>query len=71
MNPLASTAADGLPTSLHVELRTLIANSRHRLADAVNAELTRLYWVVGQRLATEVLGGKRAQCDSQTLEQLG
>jgi hypothetical protein len=40
------TSAD----TLHAELRTQIANSRQRLAGAVNAELTRLYWNVGQRL---------------------
>ena len=71
MNPLVSAAADSPPTTLHAELRTLIANSRQRLAGAVNAELTRLYWAVGQRLATEVLGGERAQYGSQLLEQLG
>ena len=43
--------------SLHDELRALIASSRQRLAGAVNAELTRLYWNVGQRLRTEVLRG--------------
>jgi hypothetical protein len=35
---------------LHAELRTLKASSRQRLAGAVNAELTPLYWHVGQRL---------------------
>ncbi|MFI8617701.1 YhcG family protein [Acidovorax sp. NPDC077693] len=68
---VTAAAADGLPTNLHAELRTLIASSRQRLAGAVNAELTRLYWAVGQRLATEVLGGERAQYGSQLLEQLG
>ena len=68
---VTAAAADGLPTNLHAELRTLIATSRQRLAGAVNAELTRLYWAVGQRLATEVLGGERAQYSSQLLEQLG
>lgn len=71
MSELVTAAADGLPTNLHAELRTLIASSRQRLAGAVNAELTRLYWAVGQRLATEVLGGERAQYGSQLLEQLG
>jgi predicted nuclease of restriction endonuclease-like (RecB) superfamily len=72
MSQLISTAAEGgLPTNLHAELRTLIASSRQRLAGAVNAELTRLYWAVGQRLANEVLGGERAQYGSQLLEQLG
>lgn len=42
--------------SLHAELHALIASSHQRLAGAVNAELTRLYWIVGERLCTEVLG---------------
>ena len=71
MSQLVPAGADGLPTTLHAELRTLIASSRQRLAGAVNAELTRLYWAVGQRLATEVLSGERAQYGSQLVEQLG
>ena len=38
--------------TLHAALRSLIASSRQRLAGAVNAELTRLYWSVGARLRT-------------------
>lgn len=30
-------------------------------ADTLHAELTRLYWGVGERLHREVLGGERAQ----------
>lgn len=56
---------------LHAELRALIASSRQRLAGAVNAELTRLYWTLGQRLSTEVLGGERASYGAQLLDQLG
>lgn len=63
----AITAADGL----HAELRALIANSRQRLAGAVNAELTRLYWTIGQRLDAEVLGGERASYGTHLLDQLG
>lgn len=53
MNPLVCGAADSLPTTLHAELRSLIANSCQRLAGAVNAELTRLYWSLGERLRTK------------------
>lgn len=67
MNEVMPEPAD----RLHAELRTLIASSRQRLASAVNAELTRLYWSVGQRLVSEVLGGERPQYGSQLLEQLG
>ncbi len=58
--------------NLHAELRTLIASSRQRLAGAVNAELTRLYWSVGQRLRTEVLGGAdRAKYGDQLIDRVG
>jgi len=67
MSQLTPTPAD----SLHAELRALIASSRQRLATAVNAELTRLYWSVGQRLNAEVLGGERASYGAQLLDQLG
>ena len=65
---LAPAPAD----SLHDELRALIASSRQRLASAVNAELTRLYWSVGQRLRTEVLGGAdRAKYGDQLIKRVG
>ncbi|MBW8464399.1 DUF1016 N-terminal domain-containing protein, partial [Acidovorax sp.] len=67
MSQLKPTPAD----SLHAELRALIASSRQRLATAVNAELTRLYWAVGHRLNAEVLGGERASYGAQLLDQLG
>ena len=47
-------------------------NTHQRLAGAVNAELTRLYWAVGERLRTEVLGGAgRAKYGAKLLDQLG
>ncbi len=58
--------------SLHAELRVLIAISRQRLAGAVNAELTRLYWSVGERLRTAVLGGAdRAKYGDQLIQRVG
>ena len=66
--------SDVMPLSadnLYTELQALIASSRQRLAGAVNEELTRLYWSVGQRLATEVLGGERAQYGSKLMARLG
>lgn len=72
MSQLVSAGADDLPTNLHAELRTLIASSRQRLAGAVNAELTRLYWGVGERLRTEVLGGAdRAKYGDQLIQRVG
>jgi predicted nuclease of restriction endonuclease-like (RecB) superfamily len=74
INSCVSRMTSASPTpadNLHAELRSLIANSRQRLAGAVNAELTRLYWSVGQRLRTEVLGDGRASYGTQLLDTLG
>lgn len=71
MNTVTTSVAGVPPDNLHAELRALIAASRQRLAGAVNAELTRLYWTVGQRLASEVLGGERAGYGARLLDQLG
>jgi DUF1016 N-terminal domain len=74
-NNMNETTHNLLPApadSLHAELRALIASSRHRLAGAVNAELTRLYWSVGQRLRTEVLdGADRAKYGDQLISRVG
>ena len=72
MSKLAPTPADNPHGALHAELRALIASSRQRLAGAVNAELTRLYWSVGERLRTEVLGGAdRAKYGDQLINRVG
>lgn len=52
-------------------LHQLITESRTRLSQTVNSELTRLYWAVGERLRNEVLGGERAAYGSKVIEQLG
>ncbi len=68
---ITHTAPPTPADNLHTELRALIASSRQRLAGAVNAELTRLYWSVGKRLHAEVLGDARAGYGIQLLDQLG
>jgi predicted nuclease of restriction endonuclease-like (RecB) superfamily len=45
---------------LLTDLRRLIEEARRSTASAVNAGLTLLYWRIGHRIRTEVLGGKRA-----------
>jgi len=52
------------------EIKTLIDSARQRAAVAVNAELTLLYWQVGQRIHSELLGGKRAEYGRQVLPTL-
>ena len=70
---MSGTELPTLPTlePLHAELRKLIAASRQRLSAVVNAELSRLYWTVGQRLTSEVLGGERARYGAQLMVKLG
>jgi predicted nuclease of restriction endonuclease-like (RecB) superfamily len=53
--PNLSTA----PAVLIDEVRQLVAEARLRTAIAVNAELTWLYWQVGQRIHREILGSQR------------
>ena len=71
MNETTHNVVPAPADTLHAELRALIASSRQRLAGAVNAELTRLYWSVGQRLRSEVLGDARAEYGVKLLDQLG
>ena len=42
------------------DIRQLIESARRRVAVTVNAELTMLYWKIGQRIHKEVLREKRA-----------
>lgn len=48
------------PDTLFSEIKGLIQSARQRAAVAVNAELTLLYWQVGERINSEVLKGERA-----------
>jgi predicted nuclease of restriction endonuclease-like (RecB) superfamily len=42
------------------DIRRLIEQSRRQLAGTVNSALTLLYWHIGQRIRTDVLGSERA-----------
>ena len=65
--PQVSTPA---PMVLLGDIRQLIDAARLRLAAAVNSELTRLYWRIGQRIHTRVLAGKRAEYGKEILPAL-
>lgn len=52
------------------EIKTLIDSARQRAAVAVNAELTLLYWQVGQRIHAEVLKGERAEYGKEIIPHL-
>ena len=58
---MSELAPNALHAERHAELRALIASSRQRLAGAGNAELTRLYWSVGDQLAQEFGRGFEAK----------
>jgi hypothetical protein len=52
------------------DLRDLIDNARRRVAVTVNAEISMLYWQVGNRINKEILKGDRAEYGKQVLEDL-
>jgi predicted nuclease of restriction endonuclease-like (RecB) superfamily len=58
------------PLPLFHEIKTLIDSARQRAAVAVNAELTLLYWQVGQRIHAEVLKGERAEYGKEVVLNL-
>lgn len=47
------------------DIRTLIEQSRHQVAAAVNAGMTLMYWHIGERINREILGGERAAYGKQ------
>lgn len=61
-----------LPSSpLFSEIRELIDQARSRVAGAVNAELTMLYWQVGSRIRREILAEERAGYGEAIVSALG
>jgi predicted nuclease of restriction endonuclease-like (RecB) superfamily len=59
-------------TALIDDLRAIIAQGRGHAATAVNAEVVRTYWRIGERIVQEEQGGaRRAEYGAQLLPQLG
>lgn len=52
------------------EIKTLITESRERVAVAVNSELTILYWNIGSRINQEVLNNIRADYGQKIMQTL-
>lgn len=61
--------AGGTPQLLG-DIRQLIEHSRSQLAVTVNSALTMLYWHIGHRIRTEVLGSERATYGEQVVSAL-
>ena len=59
-----------VPKQLIGDLRTLIEGARQRAAVAVNQELVLLYWRVGHRIHTELLGEERAAYGKEIVSTL-
>ena len=65
-----SVPAPAEASGLLGELRRLIDEARQRAAAAINSGQTALYWRVGKRIATAVLGGQRAACGVEIVATL-
>ena len=52
------------------DLRKIINQTRNRVAVNVNAELTLMYWHIGERINREVLGNERAEYGKQIVAQV-
>lgn len=65
-----SVPSAAAPSTLLGDIRALIEAARQRVASAVNAELTLLFWRIGQRIHTEVLAGQRAGYGEEILPTL-
>lgn len=63
-------ASQHLQQPLLTDVRQLIDAARQRVAQAVNAELTQLYWQVGRRINAELLQGQRADYGKQVMAEL-
>ena len=59
-----------IQTLILADIRQLIDSARQRAAAAVNAELTLLYWHIGNRLQKELLAGERAEYGKQIIATL-
>jgi hypothetical protein len=52
------------------EIKTLIEQSKQKLAVEVNSVMTMLYWNIGKKIKINVLKNKRAEYGQETIKQL-
>jgi hypothetical protein len=57
-------------SSLVTDVRTLIAVVKNKVARTVNAEMTLLYWQIGNRIKADVLNYERAEYGERVLKDL-
>jgi len=71
--PFATTIghADQPPVNqLFTDIRAFIEQARQQASTAVNAVQTYMYWHIGQRIHTELLGSERASYGAQIVATL-
>jgi hypothetical protein len=56
--------------NLFSEIKQLIEEARQTVATTVNAATTILYWNIGRRINTEILGNKRAEYGKEIVKTL-
>jgi len=64
------TFARLLPPALLKDVRQLIEGARGRAAAAVNSEMVRLYWSIGERIRKDILAYERAAYGEQIVHAL-
>lgn len=57
-------------SGLVADVRIMIEQTREGLAQTVNASITLLYWRIGKRIQTDVLGNQRAEYGKEILQTL-
>jgi hypothetical protein len=60
----------GASSPLLAHVRQLIDAARQRVASAVNAELTQLYWHIGRRISAGLLQGQRGEYGKPVVAEL-
>lgn len=55
---------------LVADVRSMIEQTRETIARTVNTEMTLLYWRIGKRIQTEVLGSRRAEYGKEIVHAL-
>jgi predicted nuclease of restriction endonuclease-like (RecB) superfamily len=70
-NPLQITPnIQEIAQTLFIQIRQLIDAAKQRAAVAINAEITLLYWQVGEHIHTEILQRQRAEYGKQIIATL-
>lgn len=65
-----TTTNEAVPLTLLADIRSIIDETRIRVAQTVNTELAVLYWKIGGRVNRDILGNERAEYGSRVIDKL-